>query len=112
MIKQKTIIEINSKKPLDQLGNHVLFWDSTKKTYYALTLDEFLAPQNAKIKDLEATVKKLGESFNSTKESLQKDYNAFTENINKEKQEFLAKYQETNGKLIEMVKSFVGIEGD
>ena len=112
MIKQKTIIEINSKKPLDQIGNHVLFWDSTKRCYYALSLEEFLAPQNSKIKELENKVEKFGELFNNTKKALQNDYNQFTEGINKDKQEFLASYKETNKKVLEMVKSLVETEGD
>lgn len=112
MIKQKTVIEINSKKPIDQLGNHVLFYDSTKKCYYAMTLEEFLAPQNIKIKELEKDIENYKSLIDQTLVQIRADVQDFKDTMQQEKQEFLAQYKETNGKIIEMVKSFINIEGE
>lgn len=112
MIKQKTLIEISSSKPIDKLGNHVLFFDATKKTYYALTLEEFLAPQNNKIKELEKEVDKYKTTIDQNLAQIKNDVESFKNTMLQEKQEFLATYKDTNGKIIEMVKSFINIEGE
>ena len=112
MIKQKTLIEINSSKPIDKLGNHVLFFDATKKCYYAMTMEEFLAPQNNKIKALEKEIEEHKILADQSLAQMKSEIDEFKSTMLQEKQDFLATYKETNSKIIEIVKSFINIEGE
>ena len=85
---------------------------STKKCYYALSEKEFLAPLEKKISNLENEIKIYKENTTESINSLNSAYNEFKTDILSEKQDFLTTYKETNGKIIEMVKSFIGEEGE
>ena len=105
-------MEVEADKPLNKLGSHVLLWDTTKQCYYAMTVESLLYTQDQKIKELEGKIEANEKLIEEYKNNSQKAYNEFVSKIEKEKQDFLKTYKETNAKIIGMVKSFVNKEGD
>ena len=94
---QKMILEVETDKPIERLGNgHIILYDNTKKRYYATTREQFLQIQDEKIENLRKEfeiLKKENEEFARTMKE------TFAKNTKIQK--------ETNSKLIEMVKSVV-----
>ncbi len=94
MSNTRITIQVASNKPVDKYSdNHILIYDSVKRQYQMREREEFLAPQNEKIKNLE-------DKLNQTNENFKK----YESEINAKFSDFLKTYQETNKKLINMVK--------
>lgn len=113
---QKLVIEVDARKPLELYGsNHMLVYDGTTKRYFPMTREEFLAPQNAKIKALSEELTKfekhLEDLLNKFENKIEKEIHKFEDDSVKEYSEFLSTYKETNGKMIEMIKSVVVPQG-
>ena len=91
----KVTINVKSKKDLSEYGNsHVIVYDKHNGYHYVQTYEEFMQPQNQKIKQLEKELERF--------ETKCKEFMALME---EHEQEFLKRYQETNAKVIELVKS-------
>lgn len=104
----KYLIEIKGNKPLSAYGeNHIIAYDSTNKNYYVTTADSFFAGQNKKIADI---LDKYTEINNRLK-SIQEEQSAFVNLVNDEnrrfKENFIRQYQETNRKLLGMVRELI-----
>ena len=111
-MRQKTMIDVISEKPLEKMGNNtVLVYDKEKNCYKAMTHEQLLAPQNEKIKALTDKFAALSNEVAAFKQSVNKSQVEFKQSILDEKQEFLKTYKETNEKIIKMVKSFTNEEG-
>lgn len=113
---QRLMIEVEASQPLVNYGsNHVLIFDGTTKTYFPMTREEFLAPQNAKIKqlsdELEKFEKRLEESLLLFEHEITKELEKFETDSTNEYANFLKTYKETNSKMIEMIKSVVVPQG-
>lgn len=99
---QKMVINVESSKPLSAYGgNCVLVYDNTKNQFYATTRESFLAPQNARIVELNQNFKDLQKEFNDYKKSMTDNYNTFIKNN-----------QEFNKQVIAMVKEIYGEKGE
>ena len=93
----KLVIDVKSDKSLQEYGDgHVIVYDKFKKYYYVQTYEEFMYPQNEKIKKLEKELKEFEEKCNE-----------FMKMIQEHETEFLKKYQESNAKVIALVKSTI-----
>lgn len=91
----KLMINVKSDKPLSEYGDgHVIVYDKHKGYHYVQTYEQFMQPQNQKIKELEQELERF--------ETKCKEFMALME---EHEQEFLTRYQETNAKVIELVKS-------
>lgn len=112
----KMLIEIQGNKPLSAYGdNHVIAYDSNKNSYYVTTAESFFAGQNEKIKDLLDKITAFEGKFNALKEEVNKFEAGILNRVNNFQQEntnkynnFLQTYQETNARLIAMVRELVG----
>ena len=91
----KLIIDVKSNKPLSEYGDgHIIVYDKHNGYYYAQTYEDFVQPFNNKIKMLEKEI-----------ETYEKKCDDFIKLMKEHEEEFLKKYQETNAKVIELVKS-------
>ena len=116
---QKMIIQVDSKKPFNEVGeDHVLLYDASKKLYFAISRDTLLSAQNAEIKKLQYEMGVLKESNQRFRQELEASFRNYVnkleenfqnfKNLNDQKyREFLILYQETNNDLIQMVKSLM-----
>lgn len=100
-MKQKMIIDVEAPMNLSSCGdNYMLIFDSTKGYYTVTTREAFLAPQNAKIEQLE-------KDFIETKNNFKVEYEKFREESENKYNEFLKVYKNTNAKMITMIKTFI-----
>lgn len=97
----KLAITVQSEKNLSEYKNHILVYDERAKVYTIASRAEFLRPQNEKISLLEKEIN-----------DLKKAQEDFTNSINGEFNKFLKTYQDSNKKLIDMVKASVLQEGE
>ncbi len=120
---QKLMIDVESTKPLNEYGDgHVLLYNKRDNNYYVTTRESLFAVQDAKIKELQEKYndfeKKVSSDFKSFKTIIEKKYEQELKELQKENSEFkdsmveretnfLYSYQETNAKLIDMVKKVI-----
>lgn len=109
---QKFLVEVDTPKPLNEYGDgHVLLFNAKSGRYYVTTRENLFAVQDAKIKKLEQEIqdfeRKESESFKTFKEELVKEIEKFENNALKREENFLSQYQETNSRLIDMVKKVI-----
>lgn len=91
----KLILDVKSDKSLSQYGDgHIIIYDKSNGYHYVQTYEEFTRPFNNKIKKLEEEIKLYEQKCND-----------FIKLMEEHEKEFLKKYQETNAKVIELVKS-------
>lgn len=96
-MKQKIVIEVESEKPLSSYDNgHLIVFNKDKNNYYVTSREDFLRAQNEEI-----------EKIKKDQEDIRNSFNLFVKDMNFKYQNFLKNYQETNGKLIEMVKKII-----
>lgn len=113
---RKYLIEIQGNKPLSEYGdNHIIAYDSNSKSYYVTTAESFFANQNSKINDLTKSISELNNSIRKMEneifqfeQGLAKKVNSFQNETNVKFENFLTQYQDTNAKLIAMVKELIG----
>lgn len=68
---QKMIIEVETSKPLSSYGEgHVIVYNAQKRNYYVTSRDNLLAPQNAKIGELEKIVEAAEKQISRTKAAI------------------------------------------
>lgn len=111
----KLLIDIQGNKPLSAYGdNHVIAYDSNKKSYYVTTAESFFAGQNEKLKAMETKLKAMDGLLTSMNEELTKFEGAVSMRVNNFKSEtdrkfdnFLRTYQDTNARLIAMVREVI-----
>lgn len=131
---QKLLINVESPKPLQSYGDgHVLLFNETSQNYYVTTREALFAVQDAKIKKIEEKLekfmkeetelnsnfeKKIEEITVNHKKKVKNDILSFENNtskivsnfineMSKKEANFLKQYQETNAKLIDMVKKLI-----
>lgn len=111
----KLLIDIKGNKPLSSYGdNHIIAYDAKNNNYYITTAESFFASQNMKIKD---TLEKYNDAISritsmqnelaSFENVIQDKVNGFEANIDARFENFLRTYQETNAKLIAMVRELI-----
>lgn len=111
----KLLIDIKGDKPLSAYGdNHIIAYDPNSKNYYVTTADSFFAGQNAKIREIRQQIDEtkgrivsLQQELTSFENVIQGKVDNFTANIDAKFENFLRTYQETNAKLIAMVKELI-----
>ncbi len=111
----KLLIEVQSNKPLSSYGdNHIIAYDSNNKNYYVTTAESFFASQNNKIKAMIDEVNTMNTNINQFKQDIDKfeagllnRVNSFQQDTNRKFEEFIHQYQETNARLIAMVRELV-----
>ena len=111
----KLLIEVQGNKPLNEYGdNHVIAYDSNKKSYYVTTAESFFASQNLKIKNMSEQVNEMQQKLTSMQQELanfeamiQNQVNDFKQQVNDRFNDYLRTYQETNAKVLELVKDFI-----
>ena len=111
----KLLIEVKGNKPLSAYGdNHIIAYDPNSKNYYVTTAETFFAGQNSKIKDILEKYTEINKRLESIQTEQSNFVNIIKENNNSFKiaqnerfENFLRQYQDTNRKLIEMVKELV-----
>lgn len=111
----KVLIEIQGNKPLSSFGdNHVIAYNPNSKNYYVTTAETFFAGQNSKIEDILNKYTEINNRLKSIQEEQTNFVRIINENNNNFKiaqnerfENFLRQYQETNSKLIGMVKELV-----
>lgn len=68
---QKMIIEVETSKPLSSYGEgHVIVYNAQKRNYYVTSRNNLLAPQNAKIGELEKIVEDAESQIEKTKTNI------------------------------------------
>lgn len=111
----KLLIDIQGNKPLSSYGdNHIIAYNSETKNYYVTTADSFFAGQNAKIKKMAedyaaANIRMvaLQEELGKFEQILKNRMQNFEENINNKMTDFLKQYQDTNTRLIALVRELI-----
>lgn len=109
---QKFVVEVDTHKPLNEYGDgHVLLFNKNTNRYYVTTRESLFAVQDAKIKKLEKEIEEFEKRetnlFKNFKEELVKEIEKFENDALKREENFLSQYQETNSKLIDMVKKVI-----
>ena len=113
---RKLLIEIQGNKPLNSYGdNHVIAYDANNKNYYVTTAESFFAGQNAKINkmiaDMESmniAITQMANKITDFEGRLLTRVNSFQSETDTKFRDFLVQYQETNARLIAMVKELIG----
>lgn len=113
---RKYLIEIQGNKPLSEYGdNHIIAYDSNSKSYYVTTAESFYAKQNSKINEMLKNIEKTNIAISKMEEEISKfegrlltRVNSFQSETDDKFTNFLVQYQDTNAKLIAMVKELIG----
>lgn len=107
-MKQTVTLDVESSKPLHEYPDgYVLLYNKNKNTYYPITREAFLSPQNDKIESFISTVREFmrnqNESFKTFEENVnnkieeqEKEIKKFIENINTEKTYFEKSIKDQN----------------
>lgn len=104
---EKMILEIETKKPFNAYKNgFVIVRDDSKGKFVATEREDFFEPINKKIEKLTEDYETLKKLFISTKEEMKNENEEFKKLMLKRINDFLITYQNTNGKMIEMIKAF------
>lgn len=101
---QNVMIEIESDKMLSEYGDrHIILFDKNKKRYYVQTRENFLSEQNQENNKIRKEIKDLKKEIKNIEDSVKK----YIDIADKKYQDFLLSYQETNQKVLNLVKSVV-----
>lgn len=96
---QKVVLEVESEKILSEYGDrHVILYDEKKGRYYVQTREKFLSEQNQEMKKLKKRI-----------EDSEKKIEQYIEEADEKYKNFLQTYSETNGKVLELVKTVVEV---
>ena len=110
---QKMTIDIECNKILSDYGDgHTLVYNKDKNNYFIMTREEFLKPQNDKIKELEKSFNLLKENIENEINNIKKSQEDFTNSINKKFNDFLENYKQTNQKIIDLIKPLIAKENE
>jgi hypothetical protein len=105
MVRDKLVrVDINGR---EHLKTHVLFWNEQNQTYYCMSPEVLLGPQNEKIKNLTEEMERTRVCVEKSVEDLKNFYEKRCENLETQFKEQLQKTQEINEKLIAMVEEFI-----